>query len=138
MFVAGLTTSFKLQLLQGVHNFDTDTFKIALYDSSAVLDASTTAYTTTGEVSSAGYTPGGETLIIKTVSSGNGTGYASFFNPVWYATSFAVRGALIYNSSKGNKSVGVLNFGLDQVTLNQDFEIQFPFDTPENALIRVT
>jgi hypothetical protein len=137
MFVAGLTTSFKLQLLQGVHNFDTDTFKIALYGPAAVLDADTTIYTTTDEVTSAGYTAGGIALVVETVSSGNGTGYVSFVSPVWYGTTFTVRGALIYNSSKSNKSVGVLNFGLNQTTLTQDFEIRFPSDNPETALIRV-
>ena len=137
MFVSGLTTSFKQQLLQGVHNFDTDTFKIALYGPTAVLDADTTVYTTTGEVSSEGYTAGGLALVVETVGAGNGTGYVSFLNPIWYGTTFTVRGALIYNSSKSNKSVGVLNFGLDQTTLTQDFEIQFPYDNPETALIRV-
>ena len=137
MFIAGLTTSFKQQLLQGVHNFDSDTFKIALYGPSAVLDSSTTVYTTTNEVTSAGYTAGGINLVVVTVGGANDTGYVSFLNPIWFATTFTVRGALIYNSSKGNKSVGVLNFGSDQTTLNQDFEIQFPYDNPETAIIRV-
>lgn len=137
MFVSGLTTSFKEQLLQGVHNFDVDTFKIALYDQNAVLDADTTVYTTDNEVSSAGYTAGGEVLLLVGVNAGNGTGYVSFANPRWYGTTFTVRGALIYNSSKGNKSVGVLNFGSNQTTLTQDFEIQFPANNPETALIRI-
>lgn len=137
MFVSGLTTSFKEQLLQGVHNFDVDIFKIALYDQNAVLDADTTVYTTDNEVSSAGYTAGGEVLLLVGVNAGNGTGYVSFADPHWYGTTFTVRGALIYNSSKGNKSVGVLNFGSNQTTLTQDFEIQFPANNPETALIRI-
>jgi hypothetical protein len=69
---------------------------------------------------------------------GNGTGYVGFDDPLWYGTTFSVRGALIYNSSKENKAVGVLNFGINQVTLTQDFKIQFPTTTPETALIRIT
>jgi len=137
MFIAGLTASFKEQLLLAVHDFENDVFKIALYDSTAVLDSSTTIYTTTGEVTSAGYTAGGEVLLNPTVNVGNNTGYVSFDNPTWNGTSFSVRGALIYNYTKGNKSVGVLNFGLDQTTLNQDFTIQFPYNNPETAIIRI-
>lgn len=138
MFVAGLTTSFKEQLLLGVHNLDTDDIFIALYDDTAVLDASTTVYTTTGEVTSAGYVEGGQQLTSTGVGGGNGTGYCNFVDPIWYGTTFTVRGALIYNASKGNKSIGVLNFGLNQTTLTQDFKIQFPFNNPETALVRIT
>lgn len=137
MFVAGLTTSFKEQVLLGVHNLDTDEIRIALYGPSAVLDATTTEYTTDGEVTSAGYIEGGLVLTSEGVGGSNGTGYCNFLNPSWNNTTFTVRGALIYNASKGNKSIGVLNFGLDQVTLNQTFTIQFPFNNPETALIRI-
>lgn len=138
MFTAGLVTSFKEQLLLGQHDLLTDTIKIALYDSSAVLGPETTVYTSFGEVSSQGYTAGGLVLTTPLVGGGNGTGYASFDDPIWYATTFSVRGALIYNASQGNKAIGVFNFGLDQVTLNQDFKIQFPAFTPESAVIRIT
>ncbi len=138
MITAGLVTSFKGELLAGVHNLLVDIIKIALYDSSANLGPSTTIYAPSNEVSSAGYTPGGQQLLLPVVSAGNGTGFASFADPIWYATTFSVRGALIYNASKGNKAVGVLNFGLDQVTLTQDFKIQFPSPQPETALIRIT
>ena len=137
MFIAGLTQSFKEQLLLAVHDFQNDVFKIALYDSSAVLDQYTTVYTDVGEVSSAGYSAGGEVLLNAQVNAGNNTGYVTFDNPIWYGTTFAVRGALIYNYTKGNKSVGVINFGLDQTTLNQDFLIQFPYNNPETAVIRI-
>jgi len=137
MFVAGLTASFKEQVLLGVHDFLNDVFKIALYDSTATLDSNTTVYTTTGEVTSAGYTAGGQVLLVPTVGVGNDTGYASFADPIWYATTFAVRGALIYNFTKSNKSVGVLNFGIDQTTLTQDFKIQFPANNPETSIIRI-
>ena len=138
MFTAGLVTSFKKEVLLGVHDLLTDTIKIALYDSSAILGPTTTVYTTLGEVSSSGYTAGGLVLTSPQVDGGNGTGYASFADPIWYATTFSVRGALIYNASKGNKAIGVFNFGLDQVTLNQEFKIQFPAFTPESAVIRIT
>lgn len=137
MITAGLVTSFKGELLAGVHDLLLDTIKIALYDSSVILGPATTTYTALGEVSSSGYTAGGQVLLNPLVSAGNGVGYASFSDPIWYATTFTVRGALIYNASKGDKAIGVLNFGLDQVTLTQDFKIQFPAFNPETALIRV-
>lgn len=137
MITAGLTTSFKEQLLLGVHNLPVDTLKIALYTSDAVLGPDTTVYLTTGEVSGLGYTAGGNVLTGVTVNSGLGTGYASFTNPSWAAASFTTRGALIYNASKGNKSIAVFNFGTDQTMLNQSFEIQLPTNDPETAVIRI-
>jgi len=138
MFTAGLVTSFKQQILLGQHDLDTDVIKIALYGPSAILGPDTTEYTTVGEVTSTGYTAGGQVLLNALVSAGNGTGYATFSDPIWYATTFTVRGALIYNYTKSNKAIGVLNFGLDQVTLTQDFKIQFPANNPETAIIRIS
>lgn len=138
MITAGLVTSFLEQLMLGVHDLENDVIKIALYNSSANLGPDTTVYSASNEVTSAGYTAGGQVLLLPQVSAGNGTGYASFADPIWYATTFSVRGALIYNYTKGNKAIGVLNFGLDQTTLTQDFKIQFPAFTPETALIRIT
>lgn len=138
MITAGLTNSFKEQLLLGVHDFSTDVMKIALYTSDADLSPLTTQYSSTNEVSSPGYTAGGQVLLNVTVNLGNGIAYVSFDNPTWFATTFAPRGALIYNSTKADKSVAVLNFGIDQTTLSQEFQIQLPPDTPESALIRVT
>jgi hypothetical protein len=138
MITAGLTDSFKEQLLLGVHNFEADVFKIALYTSSATLGPTTTVYTSANEVSGAGYTAPGLTLTNVTVSLGMGIGYVSFDNPVWAGASFATRGALIYNVTKSNKSVGVLNFGIDQTMNGQSFTIQLPTDDPETALIRIT
>lgn len=138
MITAGLTDSFKEQLLLGVHDFATDTFKIALYTSSAVLGPTTTVYTSTNEVSGAGYTATGLVLTNITVNLGQGIAYVSFTNPAWVGATFATRGALIYNVTKSNKSVGVLNFGIDQTMLGQSFTIQLPTDDPETALIRIT
>lgn len=137
MITAGLVTSFLGQLLTGEHDLENDVIKIALYSSAANLGPTTTVYTATGEVTSPGYTAGGQVLLNAQVGSANGAGYASFDDPIWYGTTFSVRGALIYNYTKGNKAIGVMDFGLDQVTLTQDFKIQFPAFTPETALIRI-
>lgn len=137
MITAGLTTSFKEQLLLGIHDFSADVFKLALYTSAADLGPDTTAYSSTNEVSSAGYSAGGQVLLNVTVSSGVQTGYVSFDNPTWFATTFSPRGALIYNYTKANKSVAVMNFGTDQTTLGQDFQIQLPANQPETAVIRI-
>lgn len=137
MITAGLTNSFKEQLLLGVHDFETDTFLIALYTSSAVLGPETTVYLTTGEVTGTGYVEGGQELQNITVNLGMGIGYVSFDNPEWAGATFTTRGALIYNSSKSNKSVAVLNFGIDQTMLGQSFTIQLPTNDPETALIRI-
>jgi hypothetical protein len=138
MITAGLTDSFKQQLLLGVHDFATDTFKIALYTSSAILGPTTTVYTSTNEVSGTGYTATGLILTNITVNLGQGIAYVSFTNPEWLGATFATRGALIYNVTKSSKSVGVLNFGVDQTMLGQSFTIQLPTNDPENALIRIT
>jgi hypothetical protein len=138
MITAGLTNSFKQQLLLGVHDFSTDTFKIALYTSSADLGPTTTVYSSTNEVSGTGYTATGLVLTNVTVNLGQGIAYVSFTNPEWLGATFATRGALIYNVTKSNKSVGVLNFGIDQTMLGQSFTIQLPTNDPENALIRIT
>ena len=138
MITAGLTDSFKEQLLLGVHDFATDTFKIALYTSSAILGPTTTVYTSTNEVSGTGYTATGLVLTNITVNLGQGIAYVSFTNPEWLGATFATRGALIYNVTKSNKSVGVLNFGVDQTMLGQSFTIQLPTNDPETALIRIT
>jgi hypothetical protein len=138
MITAGLTDSFKEQLLLGVHDFETDTFLIALYTSSAILGPTTTVYSSSNEVSGAGYVAGGIQLQNITVNVGMGIAYVSFDNPSWAGATFATRGALIYNSSKSNKSVGVLNFGVDQTMNGQQFIIQLPTNDPETALIRIT
>jgi hypothetical protein len=135
MIVQGQTTSFKEELYKGVHNFETDTFKIALYTANATLNQDTTAYTATGEISGAGYTATGQTLLNPVVSSASGVAYISFDNISWTSASFTVRGALIYNSSKANRSVAVLDFGSDKVT-NSTFTITFPANTSTSAIIR--
>ena len=137
MITAGLTDSFKQQLLLGVHDFSTDTFRIALYTSSATLGPTTTVYSSTNEVSGTGYTAPGLVLTNITVLLSQGVAYVNFDNPVWVGSTFTTRGALIYNATKAGKSVGVLNFGVDQTMLGQSFTIQLPTNNPENALIRI-
>ena len=137
MITAGLTTSFKEQVLLGVHDLVNDVLKIALYTADANLGPDTTVYSTTDEVSGTGYTAGGEVLLNVLVQQGNGTGYATFDDPSWPGANFTVRGALIYNFTKGNKSIGVFNFGTDQTMVNQGFTIQLPADNPETAVIRI-
>lgn len=138
MITAGLTDSFKQQLLLGVHDFATDTFRIALYTSSATLGPNTTVYNSTNEVSGTGYTAPGLVLTNITVLLSQGVAYVNFDNPTWVGATFTTRGALIYNATKAGKSVGVLNFGVDQTMLGQSFTIQLPTNNPENALIRIS
>jgi hypothetical protein len=137
MITAGLTTSFKREVLLGVHDLDSDVLKIALYTSNANIGPDTTVYSVTNEVSGTGYTAGGEVLLNVVVQQGNGTGYATFDDPSWPGANFTTRGALIYNFTKGNKSIGVFNFGTDQTMVNQGFTIQLPADNPETAVIRI-
>lgn len=135
MIVQGQTTSFKKELYEAIHDFTTDTFKIALYTANATLNQDTTAYTDVGEISGTGYTAGGQELQNAIVSSASGVAYISFDNISWTSASFTVRGALIYNSSKANRSVAVLDFGSDKVTTST-FTITFPANTSNSAIIR--
>jgi hypothetical protein len=113
--------------------------KIALYTSAAELGPDTLAYTSVGEnYQGVGYTATGLVLTGVVVTRTNNVAYVSFDDPTWNAATFTTRGALIYNSSKSNRSVGVLNFGLDQTMLSQQFQIQFPPDNADNALIRIS
>ena len=128
------TTSFKKELYQAIHDLSTDTIKIALYTGNASLDASTTVYSATNEVSGTGYTAGGQVMTGVAVSSSGYTAYANWNNVVWTAA-LTARCALIYNASKGNKSVAVLDFGSDK-TSTTTFTITMPANTSTTALIR--
>lgn len=133
--VQTLTTSFKGQLPLAVHDFTTDTMKLALYLSTANLDADTTVYTTNGESTGAGYTAGGIVLTNATVLTYGATVYINFDSPAW-AGVLTARGGLIYNYSKANKSVAVINFGADKTSVNT-FTVQMPANTYTSALIRI-
>ncbi len=130
MIYQGPTNSFLLELIQGIHDLDADSLKIALYSSSADLGLSTTAYTTTGEVVASGYTAGGASLT-ATLANSNNTAYMDFSDVTWSA-SLTARGALVYNSSKANRSIMVLDFGTDK-TSTSTFSIVFP--APPNAVM---
>ena len=141
------TTSFKVELLQAVHNFgptSPNTFKVALYTAAANINATTTAYTTSGEVTGTGYTAGGNTLVIDvSPTSGNNsssvpTAYVSFNNTSWTNATFTARGALIYNVTQGNKSVAVLDFGSDKTVSNDTFQIIFPTPDANSAIVRIS
>jgi hypothetical protein len=141
------TTSFKVELLQGIHNFgpsSPDTFKIALYTANANLGYATTVYTTSDEVVGTGYSAGGNTLTISTSptsgnnSSGVPTAYISFANSSWAGATFTARAALIYNVTEGNKSVAVLDFGADKTVNNDTFQIIFPAADANSAIVRIS
>ena len=145
-----LATSFKVEILDGIHNFGVgvirastaaDTFKIALYSTLATLDAATTVYTTQDEVTGTGYVAGGNTLVISQVPTSTSTetvAWLNFANSSWTTASFSADGALIYNSTQGNKAVAVLNFGSTKTTANQTFTVTFPASTSSAAIIRIT
>lgn len=132
-----LTTSFKQDILLGVHDLETDTIKMALYLATADLGAATTVYTTTGETSGTGYTAGGKTLTGVTVLTSGTTAYVDFADPSWDPAAFTARGALIYNASKSNKAIAVLDFGSDK-TATTVFTVQMPANTATSALIRIS
>lgn len=134
-FEQTLTTSFKQEVLLGVHDLVADTIKIALFTAEADLTASTTVYSSSNEVTGLGYMAGGEVLTGATVLTSGTTAYVDFNNAVWPVANFTARGALIYNASKGNKSIAVLDFGADKTTTTS-FTVQMPANTATSALIR--
>lgn len=128
------TTSFKKELYQGIHDLSTDTIKIALYTAAADLNAATTVYSSTSEVVASGYTAGGQVMTGVQISSDGYTAYVNWDNVSW-TTSVTARCALMYNATKGNKSVAVLDFGSDK-TSTTTFLITMPANTSTAALIR--
>lgn len=129
-----LCTSFKAELYEAVHNLLTDTIQIALYTDNATLDESTTVYTTTSEISGAGYTAGGIVLTGATINTSGQIAYVDFADAVWTGA-LTARGALIYNASKSNKAIAVLDFGTDKTSVIT-FTVTMPANTPTSALIR--
>lgn len=144
-----MCTSFKVQLLQGAHDFRAtggDTFKIALYTNSATFDASTTAYTATNEItntSGSAYVAGGATLTEIDPTSTGTTAFTDFTDVSWTSASFTARGALIYNTTPTsglgltNPTVCVLDFGADKVVSAGTFTVVFPTADASNAIIRI-
>ena len=140
---SAICTSFKVELLKGVHNFTAttgDTFKIALYDSDATLGASTTAFSTSEEItntSGTAYTSGGATLTSVTPVASSTTAVCDFADVSYSSASFTANGALIYNSSASNVAVCAIAFGSDKTATNGTFTIQFPTADATNAIIRL-
>jgi len=144
-----MATSFKVEILDGIHNFGVgvirastaaDVFKLALYTSSATLGASTTAYTVTDEVSSSGtnYTAGGLTLTISQVPTSSGTtAFIDFDDLTFPSATITANGALIYNATQSNKAVAVLAFGGDKTSTAGNFTIQFPAAAASTAILRI-
>jgi hypothetical protein len=142
-----MCTSFKNELLYGVHDFDAstgDTFNIALYTSSATLDASTTAYSATNETSGTGYSAGGQALTNVNPTTSGTTAFTDFADETFSTATITARGALIYNTTPNtgslsvtNPAVVVLDFGGDKTSTAGDFTIVFPTADASNAIIRI-
>ena len=149
-----MCTSFKQEILQGIHNFTSgsgggtttttgsgNAFKTALYTSSATMSASTTAYSTTNEISGTGYTAGGAALTNVTPTTSSTTALTDFSDLTWSSSTITARGALIYNSSttagSANRGVIVLDFGADKTSTSGNFTIQFPTADASDAIIRI-
>lgn len=137
-----LCTSFKVELLKAVHDFTPstgDTFKLALYTSAATLDASTTSFTTTNEVSGTGYTSGGAALTVIEPTSSGTTAFLDFADLTFSSATITARGALIYNdSAAGDPAVAVLDFGADKTSTAGDFTIVFPTADASTAIVRIS
>ena len=140
---SAVCTSFKQEILVGTHNFTAtsgNTFKIALYTSSATLGASTTAYSTSNEItnsSGTAYTAGGATLTSVTPTTSGTTALCDFADVSFSSASFTANGALIYNDDQSDKAVAVIAFGGDKTVTSGTFTIQFPTADATNAIIRI-
>ena len=132
-----MCSSFKQQILLGEHDLDTDVIKLALYTSAATLSAATTVYSTSDEVVGTGYTAGGNTLTGATVSLSGTTAYVDFSDTTWSTATITARGALMYNSSKSNKAIAVLDFGADKTSTAGDFTVQMPTNDASSAIVRI-
>ena len=135
-----MCTLFKKDLLLGDHHLDSDTIHIALYTSSASLDASTDGYTTSNEITNASgsaYSAGGLALSSKAVTENSTSGVFDAADPEWTSASFTARGALIYKSGGTNPAVVVLDFGADKTTSSETFTVTFPASSATTAIIRI-
>ena len=135
-----MCTSFKKALLEGVHNFKNSggsTFKIALFTSSASLDASTTAYSTSNEVTGTGYSAGGNTLTRVDPTTSGTTAFTDLADSTFSTATITANGAVIYNDGASDAAVIVLAFGGDKTSTAGDFTIQFPTADASNAIIRI-
>ena len=137
---SALCTSFKQEILVGTHNFTAtsgNSFKLALYTSSATLNASTTAYSTSNEVSGTGYTAAGAALTRVTPTTSGTTAFCDFADLTFSSSTITANGALIYNDTQSDKAVCTLAFGGDKTSTAGDFTIQFPTADASDAIIRI-
>ena len=135
-----LTTSFKVELLTGTHNFTNssgNSFKLALYTSSATLGAATTAFTTTGQASGTNYTSGGAALTNIAPTTGGTTGFTDFSDLTFGTATVTARGCMIYNDTNSDKSVATIDFGGDKTSTAGDFTVVFPAAAASTAIIRI-
>jgi hypothetical protein len=133
----GMCSSFKREILLGEHDLDTDVIKIALYTNAADLSAATTVYTATNEVVATGYVAGGNTLTGAAVTLSGTTAIVDFADTSWTSSDIVARGALIYNSSKTNKAIAVLDFGADKTPTGGVFTVTFPVASATSAIVRI-
>ena len=137
----GLTNSFKQEMLQAGQNLATDTLRMALYTAFSDIGPLTTVYTTSNEVTGTGYTAGGVTITGVTITTDTtgpkaGTVYVDVNSVAWPGASFVARGALIYNVTRSNKTVAVLDFGSDKTFTSANNTVTLPVNTATTALIR--
>lgn len=137
MIISGVTDSFTAEQLRAIHDFGSDEFKIALYGDDADLGPTVTAYTTDGEITGVGYTAGGATLTNVSITSSQGLTYVDWDDPSWPTPNFIARAALIYNATRNDRSVLVLDFGANRVFSSASPSIRFPTADPDNAILRI-
>lgn len=136
--IQGLATSFLAELFGGIQDMDTDTFNMALYTSAAILSSATTAYTATGEVAGAGYVAGGVAMTGGAIATSGTTAYVDFDDVAFAAVTITFRGALIYNVTKANRAVCVIDGGIDRSAVAQTVTAVMPAASASTALIRIT
>ena len=134
---SAICKSFKKEILEGVHDLRVDEIKVALYDSSATLNADTTEYSATNEVSGTGYTAGGLALTVVAPAINGSKAIVDFSDASWAASSITASGALIYNASQLNKAIAVISFGGSRASSAGIFRITFPAADADNAIIRI-
>ena len=130
-------TSAKVSFFKGELTPLADTLKMALYASTATLSAATTVYTTTGEITGTGYSAGGLVLVNVAITSSGTTAWLTFDSPVWPGSTFTARGALIYDVTRANKAIAVLDFGADKTVTNRPFTVNMPVASATTSLIRI-
>lgn len=138
MITQGMCVSFKRELFEGVHDFTSDTFKLALYVSTANLHPSTTtAYTSSGETTGDGYTAGGISITAVAPTTSGLYALCDFDDATFSSVSITARGGLIYNSSKSNRAVAIIDFGIDKTKTASDLIVRFPSPDTSNAILRI-